>query len=536
MGPLLRYVDETTAAVWVEASEPCTVRVLDTETPTFTVHGHHYALVELTGLTPGTRIPYTMSLNGEQVWPEHGSKLPPPMIRTLDPASDRLRLVFGSCRRSVPHDAKHNRTYGFDVLRAYARRLATAAEEDWPTAVLLLGDQVYADATSQPMQDFLRARRNVDEPPGMEIADFEEYTELYRLAFSEQWIRWLLSTVPSAMIFDDHDIRDDWNTSRVWRQQMARQPWWRKRVTGGLGAYWLYQHLGNLSPADRAEDAVYNALRRGDGDIGHLLDEFAYEADRNPSSNRWSYTRDFGRVRLVMVDSRCARELTPKRRSMLDENEWSWLAENVRSSGGKDHLLIGTSLPYLLPVGLHHIESWNEAVAEGHWGRKLTRFGESVRQGVDLEHWAAFGSSFDRLADLVTDAATAPDSPATVTFLSGDVHFSYAARASFPTGSPTNSRIWQLVCSPIRNPLARTVRFLSGFAAIGLAKLIGRGLAWSARVPSPHLDWSLESGPRFENALATLELSGRSAHARWETAKADDDDKPHLTELASLDL
>ena len=50
-------------------------------------------------------------------------------------------------------------------------------------------------------------------PPGETIADFEEYTRLYRESWSEPHIRWLLSTVPTAMIFDDHDIIDDWNTS-----------------------------------------------------------------------------------------------------------------------------------------------------------------------------------------------------------------------------------------------------------------------------------------------------------------------------------
>ncbi len=50
------------------------------------------------------------------------------------------------------------------------------------------------------------------------------------------------------MIFDDHDIRDDWNTSDTWRRQMDDQPWWRNRIRAGLASYWVYQHLGNLSP------------------------------------------------------------------------------------------------------------------------------------------------------------------------------------------------------------------------------------------------------------------------------------------------
>ena len=79
--------------------------------------------------------------------------------------------------------------------------------------MLFLGDQVYADETSDAMREFIASRRDIDEPPGEELKDFEEYAHLYQLAWTDPANRWLLSTLPSAMIFDDHDIRDDWNTS-----------------------------------------------------------------------------------------------------------------------------------------------------------------------------------------------------------------------------------------------------------------------------------------------------------------------------------
>ena len=51
LGPLLRYVDQTSAAVWVEVAEPIDVTVTvadrDHTAHTFTVHGHHYALVDI---------------------------------------------------------------------------------------------------------------------------------------------------------------------------------------------------------------------------------------------------------------------------------------------------------------------------------------------------------------------------------------------------------------------------------------------------------------------------------------------------------
>ena len=44
----------------------------------------------------------------------------------------------------------------------------------------------------------------------------------------------LTTVVPTAMIFDDHDIRDDWNTSQSWREEMAATDWWHDRIVGGL--------------------------------------------------------------------------------------------------------------------------------------------------------------------------------------------------------------------------------------------------------------------------------------------------------------
>ncbi|MGH3387824.1 MAG: alkaline phosphatase D family protein, partial [Actinomadura sp.] len=106
LGPLLRHVGERTATVWVETDRPCEVRVLDSTAGTFTVHGHHYALVEVGGLEPGSDIPYDVVLDGERVWPEPGSGLPPSRIATIDPGGG-LRVTFGSCRRSPSTDQSH---------------------------------------------------------------------------------------------------------------------------------------------------------------------------------------------------------------------------------------------------------------------------------------------------------------------------------------------------------------------------------------------------------------------------------------------
>ncbi|MEV1175713.1 alkaline phosphatase family protein, partial [Nonomuraea sp. NPDC049784] len=104
---MLRYVDSVSASIWVETGEPCTVTIeadgRSYRSPTFTVHGHHYAIVDLVELSQDIGS-YSVRLDGEQVWPLAGR--PPSRIRLL-PADGARKLTFGSCRASVPHDAAH---------------------------------------------------------------------------------------------------------------------------------------------------------------------------------------------------------------------------------------------------------------------------------------------------------------------------------------------------------------------------------------------------------------------------------------------
>ncbi|MFJ6278395.1 alkaline phosphatase D family protein [Arthrobacter subterraneus] len=537
LGPMLRYVDETSAALWVETSEACTVELRagpDAWTAsTFGAHGHHYALVEAAGLTPGTTSEYTVTIDGERCWPEPDSPFPAPSIRTLHPER-RLRLAFGSCRTSVPHDTMGNATHGVDALRAYAMHRAHTGDDDArPDLVAFLGDQVYADSTSKEMKEFISSRRSLHEPPGEELKDYEEYAHLYKLAWSDPANRWLLSTLPSAMIFDDHDIRDDWNASLSWRKKMHGTTWWHGRIVAGLASYWVYQHLGNLSSAARAEDPLWQKIASHHGpeelDLTADLDSFAERADADPLSYRWSYCRDIGDARIITVDSRAARVLEPARRSLLDETELTWLDEHFR--GGVRHLLIATSLPFLLPRGLHHIESWDEALAEGAWGRLGSRMGEVLRQGLDLEHWGAFQRSFRAVAALACEVADGKRGPApqTVTFLSGDVHFSYIAEVNRSSGS----RILQAVCSPIRNPLPRALRFATVVMSYGVASPLGALVARSARVPKPPFSWTSIKGPWFDNNLALLEDTDSGLQLRWATGVVNGNpDSPELQEVA----
>jgi PhoD-like phosphatase len=545
LGPMVRWAGPTEATVWVETDAACEVEVRPDSAPpaadrTFAVEGHHYAIVRVPDLPEDAATPYAVALDGEPAWPPPDSPFPPSALRT-HPRRGPVRIVFGSCRTAYPHEPPwtlhpdhHDRGREVDALRAMTLRLAAGEPAAYPHTVLLLGDQVYADEVSPETLAYIRRRRDTSRPPGDTIADFEEYTRLYREAWSDPPIRWLLSTVPSAMIFDDHDVIDDWNTSAAWLAEKRATGWWERRIMGAFMAYVLYQHWGNLPPDELDGEEIYRRVRAVD-DGGDLLREYALRCEREVTGARWSYCRDIGTTRIVMVDSRAGRVLEPGRRSMVDHDEWAWIGEHAR--GGFEHLLIGTSLPLLLAPAAHNLEAWNEAVCDGAWGGLAARAGERVRQGLDLEHWAAFRTSFEAMCELLRDigAGRRGPAPSSIILLSGDVHHAYLAQVGFPCGSGVRSHVWQATCSPFRNPLStmerRAVRF--GFSRPGAA--VTDALARAAGVPRPPVRWRFQDGdPRFDNQIGTLELDGTRALARLERAlpSARGPEHPELTRSA----
>jgi hypothetical protein len=516
-------VDPVSATIWVETDRPCEVEVLGRRVRTFGVGGHHYALVVVEDLKSGSTTPYAVRLDDVEVWPPAHSAFPPSRIRTPG-GDDSFRIAFGSCRYATPSTVGPDEGIPPDALDSYAARIAGRPEEEWPDALMLLGDQVYADELTSGTRSWLHLRRGGDTPPvdaapKAQVADFEEYTRLYAESWTDPPVRWLLSTIPSSMIFDDHEMIDDWNTSAAWRREVAAKEWWKHRISGGLVSYWVYQHLGNLSPQELAENKTWQAIRglgSDSDDAEPMLREMAQAADAEPASIRWSYVRHWGNARLIMIDSRAGRVLDEQDRRMLDDAEFDWVEAAMQRAvtDGVQHLIIGTSLPWLLPHAIHSIERWNETLNVRHEGRWRGWLAERIRQAADLEHWAAFGSSFERLGRALTAVARGDHgpAPATALVLSGDVHHAYAAELLSPGG--LDARIHQLTVSPLHNQAPHPIRV--GFR-IGWSRWARRftgSLARLVKAEPSELRWEKQAGPYFGNQIGELVLSGREARFR----------------------
>ncbi|MGY1630577.1 alkaline phosphatase D family protein [Geodermatophilus sp. SYSU D01186] len=537
LGPLLRHVDPVSATVWVETDRPCQVTVLGRSADTFTVGGHHFALVLVEGLEPGSTTPYDVRLDGDRVWPEAASTFPPSRIRTPGRPGP-FRIAFGSCRYATHSTVDVDEGIPPDALDTYAARLAQLPEGEWPDALVLLGDQVYADELTGATRRWLSLRRGEHAPAGSQVADFEEYTRLYAESWSDPQVRWLLSTIPSSMIFDDHEMIDDWNSSAAWRRRVTGKEWWEHRISGGLVSYWVYQHLGNLSPQELAENATWQAVNEYPGDAEPVLRAMADAADTEPRSVRWSFVRHWGEARMVMVDSRAGRVLDEHQRRMVDDEEFAWVEAALRRAvdEGVEHLVLGTSLPWLLPHAIHELERWNETLNGRHLGGPVGWLSEQLRQAADLEHWAAFGDSFERLGRALVAVARGEHgrAPVTALVLSGDVHHAYAAELVSPGGLTT--RVHQLTVSPLHNQAPHPIKVGFRIGWSRWARRLTTGMARLARVRPSELRWAKIAGPFFGNQLGELVLDGREARFRLFVCERRPDGGDSLRQVADLPL
>lgn len=505
LGPVLRHAAPGTATVWVETDRPCTVAILGRTARTFTVGGRHYALVALEDLDPTATLAYDVSLDGRIVRPPAGDWGPPPVLRPA-PRDGRARVAVGSCRVPFPSGARARRRYGPDALRALARRVASEPPALWPDLLLLVGDQVY-----------------VDHPAAPAARSFSRCADVYRRAWRDPAVGWLLSAVPSTMILDDHDVRDAWNPTTVAEgrpsPRRGRGPGEHARIVAALAAYWVHQHLGNLSPAELRADPLLAAVRAA-GDGLALLQEAAEGWARGDGD--FAFTRAVGPARLVVADARGRRVRTAEGRAILDDAAWGWLEAGAR--GDADHLLVVSSVPAYLEPGLHDLEAWGAALVDGAWGRPGRRLGRALTRRFGFEHWPAYGDSRRRLDGLLADVRDGRRgrAPGTVLVLAGEVHHGTLSRLHLPpAAAPDAPPVWQLVSSPLRNALGPRPRALLRVAASRPFRVAMRAVARTAGVRRPAARTERVGPPLFANHVALLELEGRRARVRVEAAHGD---------------
>ncbi len=148
-------------------------------------------------------------------------------------------------------------------------------EANWPERFPTAEEAVPDDGPARPWERRKLRMQYETELAGLEVA---------RRALPA--VRRVLANVPTYMAFDDHDVTDDWNLTREWRDQVCGSPAGRRVVANALGAFWAFQGWGN-SP-EHFDDAFIDVVSTGpggpEGTAGEAYDDAMWGFDR------WSYT------------------------------------------------------------------------------------------------------------------------------------------------------------------------------------------------------------------------------------------------------
>jgi hypothetical protein len=238
----------------------------------------------------------------------------------------------------------------------------------------------------------------------------------------------LMAHIPTYMIFDDHDITDDWNLTIGWEKAAYGNLLSRRIIGNGLISYWLCQGWGN---APEHFDQEFLNLAKGyfsqpscehqDQLINHL---YRFE--------QWHYTIETT-PKMLVLDTRTRRwRSESKMNKPSGLMDWEALTELQQSLLNEPAVIIVSAAPMF---GVKFIEMLQ---------RGMTWLGQPLL--IDAENWMAHPGSANTLLSIFSHTKT----PTNFVILSGDVHYSFAydVKLRFRRSSPN---IYQITSSGIKN-------------------------------------------------------------------------------------
>lgn len=318
-------------------------------------------------------------------------------------------------------------------------------------------------------------------------------------AFRQQLgqVRRLLANVPVYMMFDDHDVTDDWNMVRDWCERVYRNPLSRRIVQNALASYAVCQAWGNtperfetgqpgeallaalsqwsLSEGSNADAERAITRRVGiPGTVsasGQITDLYApttpdlFQLAITADALRWDYSIRAPNFEVLMLDLRTRKEFTTDTKAPAAHLGPTTLAEQVPLDDldpDKLFIVVSSGNVFTMPLffgrknyGDNFIYSWwyialRLTLSVLQWLvllidkiPVLTHLADPQKQTLynpDLkDSWEPQSKPFESFLSRLARRA-APDAQGTrrarVLILSGDVHFSWTARMQYWADHP----------------------------------------------------------------------------------------------------
>ncbi|MEL6986440.1 MAG: hypothetical protein AAGK97_01310, partial [Bacteroidota bacterium] len=370
--------------------------------------------------------------------------------------------------------------------------------------------------------------------------------ELSKLIESIPLVSRVMANTPTYMIFDDHEITDDWNISKRWQNQVYSKPMGRDIIRNGLMAYTIFQDWGN-SPDDYVaippdlipepnKTAKTKLIRKiseygrrvADGSnlgtirnqvINPIEDHFALgktesEIEALPEAQRneivdWNYKVDCGPTQAIVLDTRTRRHFPSLNRppGLLNDKAINDQVPSTVPFGNAPFTFVVSPAPYF---GIPSFEELIQPAAASIVGITTD---SSTNPGIlagqlkfDFEAWGMNKKSFEGLLKKLSDLNK-------VIVLSGDVHYGYSSVLDFWDGSESNpsARMIQLTASALKN---EEFGILHLYRSAMIQKLItGVGnnlehLVWKDKVLSVSGPVSMKNRIRLRNNPAVLPVAG----------------------------
>lgn len=305
-------------------------------------------------------------------------------------------------------------------------------------------------------------------------------------------VRRALANVPTYMIFDDHEVTDDWYLTQDWRDRVLSSPLGVTVLRNGLLSFALFQAWGNdphrFGSGDHAQllDRASDLFPAGGGPVtaaANAIDSLFGFAGGDPVI-RWDYTVPTGPTTTAVLDTRTRRSFAAGRygppgllsEPTLDEQ----LPATLAPSPGAELVFVVSPAPVL---GLALIEELAQPLAArgaaDFIGSVISRHTPEITGYMewDMEAWSLDTSRFEALLARCNELRR-------VVILSGDVHYGFTAEMDYwKRNQPEPARILQLTASALKNEW-------SAVAKRALETVKVQQLMHDAFYPMARLGWS----------------------------------------------
>jgi hypothetical protein len=292
-------------------------------------------------------------------------------------------------------------------------------------------------------------------------------------------VRRALANVPSYMMFDDHDVTDDWNMLREWCERVYASRLGRRVIQNGLLSYAVFQAWGNTPErfsAGQPGEALLTAAAAwssakgndatqeqeiarlvgipgslsADGTLSGLFTKVGefFRLSRMNDALRWHYSIRGPEFEILVLDSRTQREFTEDKFAPPAHLGPAALQEQIPLDDvdpARLQVVVATTNVLTIPF-FHGRKVYGDKFIFEFW-YIITHLFRSLffsflvkkifgfsKYNPDLsDSWKPQTESFEALLSRLARRIAAKEGKRTarVLFLSGDVHFSWVSRMQY---------------------------------------------------------------------------------------------------------